>query len=135
MLAKFQSWLASMHAKSIRPLRWIWLFALVIALLAPVLVAMALRERALVSGFAAIHPDQSEQHLRDSVGAPNAIYACHEGPFAIARSAPESPAVRACARIHLYRPPLSGLLGADGWVVLIDRDATIMQIRRLAMPN
>ncbi len=106
--------------------------ALGAALLAAVLVLglLFVRYQTLEQRFRAIHPDDNEAHLLAVVGHPTSIRDCTgltAGSTAVGAAATRGPR---CARVYWY----STYVFSDGWLVPIDDDGSVMQIRRLALP-
>jgi hypothetical protein len=78
--------------------------------------------------FSELHADESEARLRAVVGAPTAIRACPASPPAPTSTGQTTP--RRCARVYWY----GTYVFHDGWLVPIDDDGYVMQIRRVALP-
>ena len=86
------------------------------------------RYEALERRFRKIYPDDSEAQLLEVVGAPTSIRGCGEGVYRIPTDG--GAGTRRCARVYWY----SAYIFTDGWLVPIDDEGRIMQIRRLALP-
>src|SRR5262249_11028253 len=99
-----------------------------VAVFALVFVYLLVRYETLERRFRKIYPDESEAQLLEVVGAPTSIRGCGEGIYRIPTDGGEG--TRRCARVYWY----SAYIITDGWLVPIDDEGRIMQIRRLALP-